>query len=81
MVMKIILTDIEIAEAIDLANGGNEWREGWELQDVIEEQDRSIARVQLKKVVENIKLVGVPTNGAVWIGRDIWQALLRECND
>ena len=48
----IRLTDEEIIQAIDKANGSSEWREGWEIQDVLEEQDRSIAKAQLKKVVE-----------------------------
>ncbi len=48
----IRLTDEEIIGAIDKANGGSEWRDGWEIQDVLEEQDRSIAKAQLKKVGE-----------------------------
>ncbi len=51
----IRLTDEEIIGAIDKANGGSEWREGWEIQDVLEEQDRSIAKVQLKKFRDIIK--------------------------
>ncbi|KKN56446.1 hypothetical protein LCGC14_0572190 [marine sediment metagenome] len=53
--MSILLSKLEIAEAIDMANGGKEWREGWKLCDVIEEQDYSIAKAQLKKVIDEIR--------------------------
>ena len=46
----ILLTDEEIIRVIDEASGGSLWRDGWEIQDVLEDQDRAIAKEQLKEV-------------------------------
>ena len=54
-----LLTDKEIAKAIDKAFGSNHWRSGWRLADVIEDSDRVIAKAQAeltrKEIVELIE--------------------------
>jgi len=80
----MLLTDEEIIQAMDKANGGSEWREDWEIEDVLEEQDRGIAKAQLKKVVEDIEatqdVARAPEGDVieVWIDGKYWQSLLEE---
>ncbi len=80
----MLLTDEEIALAIDKANGGKEWREGWKLTDVIEEQDRSIAKAQLKQVVDIMsrhRVYLLSTEETKYVGLmpdEEWQSLVRE---
>ena len=73
------LTDEELIGAIDEANGGSEWRGGWEISDVLEEQDRQIAKAQLKKVVEWLQASSMDARTHIFqVSEAEYQALLKE---
>ena len=84
----ILLTTEEMVFAVDSVYG-KQWREGWDLEDVIEDGDRAIAKAQLKKVVGWLSLGIVPsphpkyTEKAVFFmrSRKDWNSLLKEIDE
>lgn len=72
--IEMLLTDEEIAQAIDVASASEEWREGRELEDVIDWEDRVIAKAQLSKDADAID--SMVADG--WYLGDIVKAMRKE---